>query len=173
MTPTLATGRLSLRRIGKPTPRQVAWLNDPEVMRFSEQRHREHTLHSQQVYINLFRQVPSSHFWGIYRVDRKTHIGNVTAVHDTANNVADVGIMIGESELWGQGYATEAWHKVCEWLLDKDGGAVRKLEAGCMRDNMAMLKIIRSSGFVEEGERKNHFLLGGSPVGMVLFGRFQ
>lgn len=169
MTPTLSTGRLSLRQLKKPTARQVSWLNDPEVMRFSEQRHREHSMDSQGRYIDLFKD--GSHIWGIYRVDTRDHIGNISAMHDKPNKVSDVGIMIGESGLWGQGYASEAWHTICNWLLAKEGGEVRKLEAGCMRDNMAMLKIIRSSGFTEEGERKNHSLLGGSPVGMVLFGR--
>jgi ribosomal-protein-alanine N-acetyltransferase len=126
-------------------------------------------MYSQLSFIHMF--TGNSHIWGIYRVDTRDHIGNLTAMHDAPNNVADVGIMIGESSVWAQGYATEAWQGACDWLLTD--GAVRKLEAGCMRDNVAMLKIIRKSGFVEEGERKNHFLLGGSPVSAVLFGRFK
>jgi len=36
-----------------------------------------------------------------------------------------------------------------------------------------MMKIMRRSNFSLEGERANHFLVNGSPVGMVLFGRFR
>lgn len=171
MTPTLSTPRLVLRQLTKSTSRQVSWLNDPEVVRYSEQRHREHSTYSQLVYINSFRE--NSHLWGLFRVDTNAHIGNVSAIHDRENNVADVGVMIGETSLWGQGYATEAWGAACDWLLDKEGGTVRKLEAGCMRDNAAMMKIILKNKFTVEGERANHFLLGGAPVGMVLFGRFR
>jgi ribosomal-protein-alanine N-acetyltransferase len=171
MTPSIPTERLVLRPLSKVTARQVAWLNDPEVVRFSEQRHREHTMFSQINFINSFND--NSHLWGIHRIDTNEHIGNLSADHDPPNNVADVGIMVGETRHWGQGYATEAWRGACTWLLDKEGGGMRKLEAGCMRANEAMVRIIRGSGFAQEGERANHFWLGGGPVGMVLFGRFR
>jgi len=169
MTPTISTARLTLRPLTKATPRQVGWLNDAEVVRYSEQRHREHTLYSQTSYINLF--LDKSHLWGIHLVETDEHIGNLSAMHDTPNNVSDIGIMIGETKHWGSGFGGEAWAAACGWLLDKDGGGIRKLEAGCMRPNAAMLKIIRGSGFTQEGERLNHFLLNGSPVSAVLFGR--
>jgi [ribosomal protein S5]-alanine N-acetyltransferase len=171
MTPTLTTERLSLRHLAKATPDQVRWLNDPEIMRYSEQRHQHHTQYSQLNYINSYRD--GSHIWAIIRIDTKKHIGNLTATYDAPNRVADVGIMIGDAGCWGAGYGSEAWNIVCNWLLDKDGANIRKLEAGCMRANEAMMKIIQKSGFKHEGERLNHFLLGGNPVSAALFGRFK
>jgi RimJ/RimL family protein N-acetyltransferase len=58
-------------------------------------------------------------------------------------------------------------------MLDRDGGDIRKLEAGCMRGNEAMLKIIRGSGFTQEGERLNRFLFEGNPISALLFGRMR
>ena len=87
--------------------------------------------------------------------------------------LAEVGIMIGETDFWGRGYAGEAWKAACNWLLDKDYGGIRKLEAGCARSNTAMLKIIQGSGFKQEGELLNHFLHDGAPVSAVLFGRMR
>jgi [ribosomal protein S5]-alanine N-acetyltransferase len=171
MTPTLATDRLTLRHLTKATPEQVRWLNDPEVMRYSEQRHQHHTQYSQMTYLNSFKE--GSHIWAILRIDSKKHIGNITATYDAPNRLADVGILIGEATHWGAGYGGEAWNAVCNWLLDKDGGNVRKLEAGCMRANEAMMKIIAKSNFQHEGDRANHFLLGGNPVSAALFGRFR
>jgi RimJ/RimL family protein N-acetyltransferase len=169
MTPTLSTDRLSLRQLNKWTSDQLRWLNDPEVVRFSEQRHKHHTQFSQMTYINSFED--GSHIWRICRLDTGAHIGNLTATYDRHNEIADVGILIGEAEMWGRGYGAEAWNAACNWLLD--GGGVRKLEAGCMRTNAAMLKIIRGSHFRQEGELANHFLQGGNPVSAVLFGRFR
>jgi ribosomal-protein-alanine N-acetyltransferase len=171
MTPSLSTSRLTLRHLTKATQRNLSWLRDPEVMRYSEQRHHEHSLSSQLRYVGSF--VGNSHIWAIVHAETGDHIGNLTATHDEPNNVSDVGIMIGDTSHWGKGYGAEAWKAACEWLLDKDCGNVRKLEAGCMRSNDAMLKIIRSSKFVEEGERKNKFLLNGAPVSAVLFGRMR
>jgi ribosomal-protein-alanine N-acetyltransferase len=168
MTPTITTERLSLRHLTKSTPDQIRWLNDPEIVRYSEQRHERHTQFSQITYVNSFKD--GSHIWAIHRVDNKRHIGNITATLDAPNNVSDVGLLIGEADLWGRGYGAEAWNAVCKWLLSE--GKVRKLEAGCMRSNAAMLKIIQKSGFKQEGERVNHYVLGGGTVSAVLFGRF-
>jgi RimJ/RimL family protein N-acetyltransferase len=169
MTPTISTERLTLRQLNKSTPDQLRWLNDPEIVRYSEQRHQHHTQFSQINYINSFKD--GSHIWRICRLDSGAHIGNLTATYDKHNKLADVGILIGEADCWGQGYGAEAWNAACQWLLGE--GGVRKLEAGCMRSNEAMLKIIRGSGFRQEGELANHFLQGGGPVSAVLFGKFK
>lgn len=171
MTPSISSARLSLRQLTKATSRNLRWLRDPEVMKFSEQRHREHNISSQLRYISSFGG--NSHLWGIYLVEDGEHIGNIGTVRDEPNNVAEVGMMIGESQVWGKGYGKEAWIAACNWLLDVNHGAARKLEAGCARSNVAMLKIIQGSGFTEEGERKLRFVLDGGPVGAVLFGRFK
>lgn len=169
MTPTISTERLSLRHLTKSSPDQIRWLNDPEIMRYSEQRHQHHTQFSQINYVNSYKD--GSHIWAIHRLDVKKHIGNLTATYDAPNRLADVGILIGEADQWGRGYGAEAWNAACSWLLGD--GDVRKLEAGCMRSNEAMMKIIRKSGFKQEGERANHFLAGGSPVSAMLYGRFK
>jgi ribosomal-protein-alanine N-acetyltransferase len=168
---TIPTARLSLRPLTRPTSRNLGWLRNRDVVRFSEQRHREHTLSTQMKYITSF--VGKSKIWSIHLVESGNHIGNVSAVHDAPNDVADIGIMIGETDFWGRGYAGEAWKAACSWLLDRDGGGIRKLEAGCARSNTAMLKIIQSSGFKQEGERLNHLLLDGAPTSVVLFGRMR
>lgn len=158
-----------LRPLTKVQSRNIAWLRDPDVVRFSEQRHQSHTLSSQLRYLNSFGG--KSHIWGVYLADTGDYIGNVTAMHDEPNRVTGVGIMIGETKHWGKGYAREAWSQVCTWLLMSGGGDARKLESGCAKSNVAMVKIIQGSGFKLEGERLNHFLVDGSPISMVLYGR--
>jgi RimJ/RimL family protein N-acetyltransferase len=168
---TLATARMVLRQLTKPAQRNLVWLKDAEVVRYSQQRHQFHTLSSQLRYINSF--AGRSTLWGIYLVETGEHIGNLSATHDEPNNICDVGIMIGEKKHWGKGLGREAWKAACDWLLSKDGGNMRKLEAGCMRPNAAMLRIILDSGFKQEGELLNHFLLDGAPVSGLLFGRMK
>lgn len=166
---TISTVRLTLRPLKKPVPRNLVWLRDPDVMRYSEQRHQTHTLSTQLAYVGSFRG--KSHLWGIYRIDTGNYIGNLSARHDDPNDVSDVGIMIGEVMCWRQGYAKEAWRAACDWLLSPSGGNVRKLEAGCMKSNVGMLRIIRASRFVQEGESPGHFLWEGNPESAMLFGR--
>lgn len=171
MTPTLSTERLTLTRLTVATKYHVEWLNDPVVVQYSEQRHVKHDLVSCQDYINSFRG-QKDHIWSVTTIKTGLHIGNITAVHDVPNNVSDVGILLGERDCWHQGYGTEAWKAVCEFLLgEKDG--CRKIEAGCMADNTAMLRIFNHTGMKCEGERKNHFLLNGRPVNLMQYARFR
>jgi RimJ/RimL family protein N-acetyltransferase len=82
-----------------------------------------------------------------------------------------MAILIGEIRYWHKGLAGEAWRAACEHMLVS--GGVRKLSAGAMRPNTAMIKIIQGSGFKQEGELLNHFLLAGAPVSALLFGRMR
>lgn len=171
MTPTLATRRLVLRHLTKAMQRHVDWLRDPAVVKFSEARHITHTLATCLRYIQRVER--TGHIWAIYEAETDQHIGNLTAIIDRPNNVADVGILIGVSECWRRGYGTEAWKEVSSWLLDKEGGNLRKLEAGCMKTNEGMIKVLRNAGFGFEAERPAHFLMGSSPVAAVYYSRYQ
>src|SRR5262249_49066707 len=150
--------------------RQLDWLRDKKTMEFSEQRHHDHTFGTQLAYI---RSLPvGSHIWGIRTADADEHIGNITAYVDEPNNIADLAVLIGERDCWGKGLATEAFKVAARWLLDPDGGGLRKVEAGCMANHTAMRRVFYHAGFEFEGERKGHFLMDGEPVGCVHYGKF-
>jgi [ribosomal protein S5]-alanine N-acetyltransferase len=169
--PTLHTKRLNLRPLTKATQRHVDWLRDPRVVQYSEQRHSSHTLNTVLRYIQSFQ--PPRAIWGISEVDADRYIGNITAAVSKPNQTADMGIMIGDPGAWGFGFATEAWKEIAEWLLDKEGGGLRKLEAGCMKVNTRMIRVFDKTGFNFEAERPAHFMIGGSPVGAVYYSRYR
>lgn len=149
----------------------VGWLNDPEVVRYSEQRHRKHNIDDQYKYLMAFD--PRDFYLGIHKEWKI--IGTISATIDRPNGVANVGMMIGERQLWGRGYGLEAWSCLCDYLFKHN---VRKIEAGCMSINAGMMKVCRRYGMAEEGRRKDHFLLGedadGNNIGcdLVSWGRF-
>jgi len=150
------------------TARYVAWLNDTDVVRYSEQRHRRHTLESCRAYRVSLAGTPHK-FWAI-EVPTLGHVGNITATVDPANRVADLAILLGERNAWGRGIGTRAWMLALEWLLGP--GGMRKVTAGTMAENKAMLAIMKKSGMEEEGRRRAQFLLDGRPVDAVLVARF-
>lgn len=149
----------------------VAWLNDPVVVEYSEQRHMKHTEDTQRAYCAAMDR-DSSHLW-LIRTRANGHsldIGTMTAYIDKPNQVCDMGILIGEKSEWGKGYGIEAWLRVMQAMFDE---GMRKVEAGCMAENLRMIWICQRSLMVFEGERKGHFLLNGKPVDMVLYGRIK
>jgi len=147
------------------TPRYVGWLNDPEVVRFSRQRHALHTLESCRRYWQSFHGTPHR-LWAIVEAaEGLGHVGNLSASIDPHDEVADLGILIGQRSAWGRGYGSEAWKAVCRHLFE--GPGVRKITAGTYATNLAMLGIMRAAGMAEDGRRLRHALVEGAEVDVV------
>ena len=142
---------------------QVKWLNDPEVVRFSEQRHKFHTVESQVNYLTTMR---SPNIYRTINLDGKI-IGSVSAVVDEPNQVANLGILIGEKEHWGKRHGLDAWIQMVDYLFLHRN--IRIVEAGCMANNYAMINIFRHSGMLCDGHRVGHFLFSGQPMSMEMW----
>jgi len=165
MTPNIETARLGILPFAHAPEASVRWLNDPILTKFSEQRHRQHTIETQQKYVDSFDH-HNSHLWFLVTADMEV-VGSVTAYRDRYNGTADIGILVAKG---GKGLGTEAFGAVCGWLI-VDG--VRKLEAGCMKSNIGMVRILEKCGFTLEGVRKAHFILDHAPEDLVQYGRFN
>lgn len=141
----------------------VRWLNDPVLMKYSEQRHHEHTVKSQLKFIHDFK-APDRY----RKITCDGHyIGSLTAYVDIHNLVADVGILVGPGHS-GLGHGTEAWRL---FLQELRGQGVRKAEAGCMSLNGPMLRICEKNHMRLEGCRRHHFDLGeGKFADLVMYG---
>jgi ribosomal-protein-alanine N-acetyltransferase len=143
------------------------WLNDKRLMRYSEQRFLVHDGDGQRDFIGAFED--PDFYLGI-RVENDL-VGTLTITTDTNNGVAELGILIG-AEHGGRGYGLVAWDEAI--LTAFNALDVRKVEAGCMSDNDAMMTICQKSGMLVEGWRNNHFKLDdGSFSHMVLWGKLR
>ena len=172
-SPVIRTKRLSITPFSKRhlTERYVGWLNDSELMRFSEQRYKMHTLESCNAYWQSFEESPN-YFWAILTNDEPlSHIGSATAYVDKINKIADVGILIGESEANGKGYASEAFKVICDFLLSNT--KLRKVTAGTISLNEAMLKVMKKAGMVQDGVRVRHFLCENKEVDIIHMALFR
>ena len=143
----------------------VDWLNDPEVMRYSDNRHSTHTLETSRAYLTSFADTPN-YYWAILQQGAtKILIGSITAYVDVNNSVADIGILIGDKRYWQGGYGSEAFAGVVEWLFTRR--RIRKVTAGTMAVNTGMLGIMRKVGMREEGRKARYFLLDGHEVDKI------
>lgn len=152
------------------TERYVSWLNDPEVVRYSEQRHRVHSLKSCSDYIegmkaggNLLLAIETTH-------GRRLHIGNMSVVFDAPNRGADLSIIIGEKSFWGRGYASMAWSSVMNSLFYDV--CIRRVTAGTMEVNSPMLRLFQRSSMTIDFIRPRHFIWEGQEVAFVGASRF-
>lgn len=165
-TPSLQSSRLDLYPYSDRfvTDTYVSWLNDPEIVRYSENRYRTFTLEGCRDFAKSFDGSPH-HLWAIVRTDADQHIGNINAYVDANNRLADVGIIIGDRSCWGGGYGLEAWQTVCHWLLNE--GRIRKVTAGTLDTNIGMKRIMEKSGMVPDGRRTRHYINDSVEVDIV------
>ena len=170
--PHLETTRLILRPFDTArhlTDAYVGWLNDPEVVRYSEQRHRRHTLETCRSFIDGFRHSPSL-LWAIEHKEGPHHIGNIHADIDPHNHLADIAIMIGARDTWGKGIGLEAWTAVLSYLRERED--IRKITAGCMASNIAMRTLMQRSGMTSDGTRPAHYVRDGETEDLVYTSMF-
>lgn len=163
----ILTGRLRIVPFNEHflTPQYVSWLNDPQVVRFSTQRHRSHTLETCRQYWQSFVDTPH-YFWAI--VEREEcfgHIGNINAYIDGHDRVADLGILLGNKSALGRGYAREAWLAVCEYLFVQAG--MRKITAGTCAAHKRMLSLMAATGMIEDGRRIRHTIVEGQEMDII------
>ncbi|TYT76302.1 GNAT family N-acetyltransferase [Desulfobotulus mexicanus] len=149
----------------------IGWLNNKKLMAHSEQRHREHDAASCLAYLRSFEKTPH-YFWAIMEEKRGLgHIGNINAYVNIPNGLADMGILIGSPEAKGKGYGLETWKAVADFLLHRAG--LRKVTAGTLAGNRAMLKLMEKAGMVEDGIRKRHYICNGMETDVVHMALFQ
>lgn len=152
------------------TQRYVDWLNDPVLMRYSEQRHRYHTLESNQAYAAGFDQ-QTKFLWAIVDRQDDAHIGNINAYIDRSNGVADIGLLVGDRARQGRGLGGEAWMGVMHALFIVE--RVRKITGGCAATNASMRRIMERAGMVDDGIRSRQLIIDGIGVDMIHMAKFH
>ncbi len=130
------------------------WLNDPEVVKYSEQRHKTHTIESQLDYWHSPVTAHPNFVNMICLAGSEIPIGSISAAIDSHNQVANIGILIGHKSEWGKGYGAEAWECTMNYLF---AHGIRKIEAGCMATNAAMIGLCHKVKMIREAVISSHF----------------
>jgi RimJ/RimL family protein N-acetyltransferase len=148
----------------------VSWLNNGEIVRYSNQRFRQHTLQSCRQYLDSFEGT-SNRFLAIEDITSGELIGTLTMYINLYHETADIGILIGSSSRWGKGYGQEAFGLAVDALLIL--AKLRKITAGAMASNVGMIKVLQKCGMALEATRKGQELLDGKPVDILYFAKFS
>ncbi|MBI3021855.1 MAG: GNAT family N-acetyltransferase [Candidatus Omnitrophica bacterium] len=170
----LVGSRLCLRPLTEAdvTKEYLGWLNDSEVTRFLEVGRQRSTHQTVRRYLTRFHGSRTDFIFAM--IDRKTgrHIGNVTVnrIH-RVDCTADTGLMIGRKDLWGKGYAYEAWSLVLAHAF-RDLG-LRKVVATVVVDNVRSLRALKKLGFHVEGVLRQERFVNGTYKDVVRLGLFS
>jgi len=148
----------------------ISWLNDKEVVRYSNQRFLNHTVESSRNYLKGFLDT-NNIYMAIEDKKTKELLGSITAYIQTNHGVADIGLMIGNKKFWGKGIGFEAWTLMMEFLFKQCN--VRKVTGGTLEVNIGMVHIMQKSMMTHEATREDQELLDNKPVNVFYFCKFS
>jgi ribosomal-protein-alanine N-acetyltransferase len=152
------------------TDRYLGWLNDPQVVRFSNQRFRKHDMANSRSYLASFDGTDNL-FLSVRRADTGVAVGTLTVYVTRHHGTADVGILIGDTTVWGLGLGQDAWDTISNWLLQHAN--VRKITAGTLACNHGMLAVMKRSGMHYEATRMAQEIVAGQAEDIVYYARFR
>lgn len=161
--------RLSRFTQGHVNASYIGWLNDPKVVTYSNQRFVSHTPETCFRYLQSFSGTNNC-FYAIEELATGQMLGTLTVYANLHHETADIGILIGATQHWGQGLGQEAFELAMRALAST--GQVRKITAGTMACNVGMVKIMERSGMHLEATRKAQELLDGQPIDVLYFSQF-
>lgn len=145
------------------------WLNDPDVTRFLEVGSFPQSRDSMESYFQNVALSSNNILFAICEVETDRHVGNfrlgpIRWVH----RVAGYGILIGEKEVWGKGYATEVTRLILEYAFTKLN--LNKIDLAVDAENEAAIRVYVRAGFQVEGRRQEEFYRDGAYRDSVLMG---
>lgn len=166
----LTDGSITVERFGRThlQERYVGWLNDAEVVRFSNQRFMQHTLSSCAQFYDGIKS-SSAVFLAVSHYELG-YIGTMTVYFSQHHGTADIGILIGDRAAWGKGIGLAAWRLVLDAVGQLPG--LRKVTAGTLACNASMLSVMQRSGMEPDGVRIKQELVEGQPMDIHYYARF-
>ncbi|NQT47408.1 MAG: GNAT family N-acetyltransferase [Chloroflexi bacterium] len=169
--PFLVGQRIYLREVRPSDVNEdyYRWMNDPEVTRYLESGVYPNSRENLEAYVREKLGDRNSVFLAIVFKEGHRHIGNIKlGPIDWIHRLGDVGIMIGERDCWGKGYASEAISLISRYAFGRLD--LHKLTAACCDSNTGSAKAFQKSGFEIEGIRKQHAFFDGKYSDVVIMG---
>jgi RimJ/RimL family protein N-acetyltransferase len=158
--PFLIGDRLYLRPLDAgDLDRCLQWINDPDVLgtlgrRFPMNRARE------KEWLEGHYKDERDLGLAIVLKDGDRHIGNC-GLHgiDAFNRCAEFGIMLGDKDAWGQGYAPEAGRLILGFGFEEL--ALHRIMLRVFAHNERAQRAYQKLGFVREGVLRESYFRGG------------
>jgi len=148
----------------------ISWLNNPDVVRFSNQRFLKHDRKSSLHYLASFKSTDNL-FISICQLPDGKPVGTMTAYMAKPHGTVDVGILIGDKSVWGSGIGQDAWDTLMNWLFEHNN--IRKLTAGTLAGNYGMIKIMERAGMHQEAIRKEQEIVNKQAMDILCYAKFN
>ncbi len=156
------------------------WPHDSEVVRYmymgwipntQKTLRREYDALNETLPANLIQMptLPENIVLAVIDKSAGKHIGNVGLYGiNWLMRIAELRILLGDRDHWGQGKGFEAYRLILEYGFDRLN--LRRIVAGARADNTGSIVLLKKVGFVQEGCEREHFLRNDQPYDILTFG---
>ena len=149
----------------------VEWMNDWEIVKYTEQRYTR--THKKDIlkYLNKINKSKENFIFGIFiKYNNKyIHIGNIKLGSINFNHKrADISYFVGDKKFQGKGIAKKAISEII--LIAKKKFNLKKINAGVYSQNKASIKVLKSNGFKREAILKSHIIFNNKRYNSYIFG---
>ena len=143
----------------------LSWMQDPIVIQYLENRFEPVDQKSIEAFIKRMNESEDNLLLGIFIGDQ--HIGNIKLGPINPRHLrASIGLLVGEQEQWGKGFATEAISALTRYAFHTLG--LHKVTAGCYEANLGSIRAFLKAGWGEEARLAKNSRCGGVWQDVVL-----
>ena len=150
----------------------VNWMNDYQVVKYTESNFTTHTLDSIKQFVETCNNSKNNFLFGIFLKDNDLHVGNIKLgnIHNLYNH-GDIGLIIGLKEYWGKGIATKAIKMVTDYGFDTLN--LHKIFAGAYSMNVGSIKAFQKCGYNIAYIKKDEVFFENNYVDCVWLEKFN
>ena len=149
----------------------IKWMNDHDVLKYTEQRFQKHTFKKIIKFILEKNKSKIEFLYGIFfkQKNLSIHVGNIKLGPINKNHLsADVSYIIGEKRFWKKGIGSLAVKKIIK--IAKKKFKLKKLTAGCYENNYGSIKVLKKNSFKKEATFVSQILFKKKRIKKFVFG---
>lgn len=145
----------------------IDWMQDRDVLQYLTGSEGGYNAKELKEYVIQMNGSSADHLFGIFLKEGNIHIGNIKIGNiDPMHKFGDLGLVIGNKNMWGKGYATEAIGLATKYAFSEL--KLNKLIAGMISQNIASVNAFIKVGYRNVGILKKQCLLNGKYVDSIL-----
>ena len=145
----------------------VSWMNNYEIVKFTEQRYLPQTKENITKFVLNKQKAENEFLFGIFFENQ--HVGSIKlGPINPYHKTADVSFIIGRMDLWGKKIGTNALRKLIDVTFKHT--EVRKITAAYYSDNYASGRIFYKCGFTIEATLPDELIFEGKCMDRIIVG---
>jgi ribosomal-protein-alanine N-acetyltransferase len=161
--------RLTSNNISKD---YLNWLNDWDIIKFTEQRFKKTTIKDIKKYINDVNKSKNNFIYSINVIEKNKikHIGNIKIGSiDFYHKRGEISYIIGNKNYWNKGIGSRAIAKVI--IIARKKFKIKKIIAGVYSINRPSIAVLKKNKFKKEAKLNSHIVFNRRRYTSYIYGR--